>query len=174
MESATRLVRILTMQEKTIGERVHRIRKQKGWSMHQLAERVGTTHSYISQLEHDRIRPGIDLVIRLADAFGVSIDYLVGRVEPGGSTSDTNRLSEEPAAYVVEEGETATKPDSTPANPLLAGIQQDLSEIARYDPGALEYVASIVRAIKEKAARDRQEQQRAGSAEASNPEEPQG
>ncbi|MEA2574258.1 MAG: hypothetical protein QOH93_1556, partial [Chloroflexia bacterium] len=32
--------------------------------MQQLAQRIGTTHSYISQLEHDQIRPGIDLAIR--------------------------------------------------------------------------------------------------------------
>ncbi len=176
LESFAVLVRILTMREKTLGERVRAIRKQKQWSMHQLAERIGTTHSYISQLERGQIRPGIDLVMRLAEAFGVSIDHLVGRVEREGSAPDAKRLSEESAAYTVGDGETTTAPASPPVHPVIADIQEDLLQIARYDPAALEYVASIVRAIREKAARDHREQQRTGSTEAEGtqgPAEPQ-
>lgn len=156
MESTTTLVKILTMQGETIGERVHWIRKQKNWSMHQLAERIGTTHSYISQLEHGQIRPGIDAVIRLAEALGVSIDYLAGRAD------DLNRnvLLEASSDYVVGQVEPTNVLRDPPPNPILAGIQDDLIEIEAHDPGALEYIAQIVRAIKEKAERDHQDRTR--------------
>jgi transcriptional regulator with XRE-family HTH domain len=160
------------MQGKTIGERVRWIRKHKQWSMHQLAERIGSTHSYISQLERDQIRPGIDMVIGLADALEVSIDYLVGREETGGPGIGRHVLSESQAEYVAGEAEPPDPRESTPANPLLAGIQDDLLEIAAYDPAALEYVARMVQAIKEKAVRDHEEQQRARRADAPRPPEP--
>lgn len=151
------------MQGDTIGGRVHRIRTQKRWSMHQLAERIGTTHSYISQLEHDRIRPGIDLVTRLAEVFEVSIDYLVGRDESGTGTPTVNTISEGRANYVAGEGDATTEPDSSPVSPILMSIQRDLHEIAAHDSAALEYIASMVRAIKDKAVGDNQAEPSAGS-----------
>ncbi len=142
------------MEGDTIGGRVHRIRTQKRWSMHQLAERIGTTHSYISQLEHDRIRPGIDLVTRLDEVFEVSFDHVVGRGVSGTGVPAGNLISEGRADYVAGEGAPPTEPDSSPVSPILAAIQSDLHEIAAHDPPALEYIASMVRAIKDKAERE--------------------
>ncbi|HEX8597659.1 MAG TPA: helix-turn-helix transcriptional regulator [Chloroflexia bacterium] len=150
------------MQGDTIGTRVHRIRTQKRWSMHQLAERIGTTHSYISQLEHDRIRPGIDLVTRLAEVFEVSIDHLVGREGSGTGVAIGNVLSEGRVDYQAGEGESAATSGAGTEYPLLTEIQADLLTIASHDPGALEYIASMVRAIKDKAVKDHQEEPRAG------------
>ncbi len=157
------------MQGDTIGERVRQLRTQKRWSMHQLAERIGTTHSYISQLEHDRIRPGIDLVMRLAAVFEVSIDYLVGRGETHTEAPAGNRMSEARADYAAGEGRTAAESDLVPDNPLLASIHSDLHEIAAHDPGALEYIASMVRAIRDKAVKDQPEQPHPGGPKASKP-----
>ncbi|HEX8220757.1 MAG TPA: helix-turn-helix domain-containing protein [Chloroflexia bacterium] len=156
------------MQGKTIGERVRSIRKQNQWSMHQLAERIGSTHSYISQLERGQIRPGIDLVTKLADALDVSIDYLVGRAESGSPTPGPKVLSERGADYVVGAAEPEEEPASAPPNSLLAGIQDDLLQIATYDPAALEYIARMVQAIKEKAVGEHGVQQRT---EGSKPQE---
>ncbi|HEX8229033.1 MAG TPA: helix-turn-helix transcriptional regulator [Chloroflexia bacterium] len=146
------------MQGDTIGARVKRIRTQKRWSMHQLAERIGTTHSYISQLEHDRIRPGIDLVTRLAEVFEVSIDHLVGRGETGSGVAVGNVLSEGRVDYQAGEGERAGTSGASTEYPLLTEIQADLLAIAAHDPGALEYIASMIRAIKDKAVKDHQAQ----------------
>ncbi|HET6262149.1 MAG TPA: helix-turn-helix transcriptional regulator [Chloroflexia bacterium] len=159
------------MQGKTIGERVRWIRKHKQWSMHELAERIGSTHSYISQLERDQIRPGIDMVTKLADALEVSLDHLVGRAEMGSPTRERNVLSERPADYVTGDADAEGAPSLTPANPLLAQIQADLHDIEAYDPAALEYVARMVQAIKEKAVRDHEEQQRTPGAKAPRPPE---
>ncbi|HEY0069721.1 MAG TPA: helix-turn-helix transcriptional regulator [Chloroflexia bacterium] len=160
LERSAASVRILTMQGNTIGERARWLRKQRHWSMHQLAAKIGTTHSYISQLERDQIRPGIDLVIRLADAFDVSIDYLVGRAETDAPPPRANVVSEGGVDYVAAETGPEDAPLPAPTNSLLAGIQDDLLQIEAYDPAALEYVARMVQAIREKAVRDHQAQSR--------------
>ena len=49
-------------------------------SQHQLATMIGQEQGYISRLEHGKVvRISILTLERLADALGVSTDYLLGR-----------------------------------------------------------------------------------------------
>jgi transcriptional regulator with XRE-family HTH domain len=104
--------------------------------MHQLAEKIGTTHSYISQLEGGRLRPSVDVAAHLAGVFSVSVDELIGRAEEVQST-----------------------PVLT--NPLLDRIQGDLLVIDAHNPDALEHLAPLVEAVREKAMRDHRHELRA-------------
>jgi len=45
----------------------------------QLAERLGVKKQSISNWENDNIMPSIEMLIRIADFFHVSTDYLLGR-----------------------------------------------------------------------------------------------
>lgn len=57
-----------------------KIRKQKGWSQEKLAVESGISYNTIIKIERGGIKnPKIETVIKLADAFGVSIDELVER-----------------------------------------------------------------------------------------------
>jgi len=57
-----------------------KIRKQKGWSQEKLAVESGISYNTIIKIERGGIKnPKIETVIKLADAFGVSIDKLVDR-----------------------------------------------------------------------------------------------
>lgn len=49
--------------------------------METLAHDIGTTRSTISNFENEQRKPSLDMVIKLADYFQVSIDYLVGRTD---------------------------------------------------------------------------------------------
>lgn len=60
-----------------LGERIKQLRKEHSWSQGELAEQVNTDARQISRYENDRITPSLDMVIRLAEAFNVSLDYLV-------------------------------------------------------------------------------------------------
>ncbi len=51
-----------------------------------LAEAVGIDQRTISNYETGRTNPDSDALIKLADFFGVSIDYLVGRTDYNTST----------------------------------------------------------------------------------------
>jgi transcriptional regulator with XRE-family HTH domain len=67
-------------------ERLRQAREKKELTQSQLAERAGLQSSAISHFEAGRRSPSFDNLKRLADALGVTIDYLIGRVEePKGS-----------------------------------------------------------------------------------------
>lgn len=55
-----------------LGARIKALRKQKGWSQERLAERVGISTQYLSNIERGKENPTLDLLLRLADSLRVS------------------------------------------------------------------------------------------------------
>ncbi|MCE5168929.1 helix-turn-helix domain-containing protein [Paenibacillus profundus] len=62
------------------GIRIAELREGKGWTQEELAELLGITRAALSHYEKDRRKPDFETLTKLADQFGVSIDYLVGRL----------------------------------------------------------------------------------------------
>ena len=62
----------------TIGERIARIRKHRGLSQSELAEKIGIEKTLVSDYERGKIRMYDELVIRFALALRVSSDELLG------------------------------------------------------------------------------------------------
>ena len=62
----------------SFGENVAQARKKKGLSQDELAKQVGTISVTIGRYERNEIKPSIDVATKVADALGVSLDYLVG------------------------------------------------------------------------------------------------
>jgi len=61
-----------------LGEKVRLLRKRRGMTIKALALALGfPSHSYISEIETGKKAPGIELIIKLADLFQVSVDDLV-------------------------------------------------------------------------------------------------
>jgi transcriptional regulator with XRE-family HTH domain len=66
-------------------ERLARLRKERGWTQVELAERVGITQRLLSDYEVGRLRLNADIVVRLANALEVATDELLqpkGRQHP--------------------------------------------------------------------------------------------
>lgn len=63
----------------TIGEHIMLLRKKKGLSQAALGKSVGTSGDIIGRYEREIITPSIDVIIKIADALEVSIDFLVGK-----------------------------------------------------------------------------------------------
>ena len=61
--------------------RIKELRKKKGLSQLRLAMELNTTQNTISRYETGEREPGIDELIKIADYFHVSVDYLIGRTE---------------------------------------------------------------------------------------------
>ena len=61
--------------------RLKELRKKKGISQLRLASDLNTTQNTISRYETGEREPGIDELIKIADYFNVSVDYLIGRTE---------------------------------------------------------------------------------------------
>ncbi len=60
-------------------ERLRELRLKQGLTMEQLGNLVDSTRGTISNFENGNKKPSLDMLIKLADYFNVSIDYLVGR-----------------------------------------------------------------------------------------------
>ncbi len=59
--------------------RIKNLRQSKELNQVQLAEKLGVKKQSISNWENDNIMPSVDMLIRIADFFHVSTDYLLGR-----------------------------------------------------------------------------------------------
>ena len=55
-----------------LGARIKALRKQQGWSQEQLAERVGISTQYVSNIERGKENPTLDLLLRLAEVLRVA------------------------------------------------------------------------------------------------------
>lgn len=55
------------------------LREKQGWSQTDLAARSGVSRVMIGKYERGEAVPSVEAAKRIADAFGVSLDYLVGQ-----------------------------------------------------------------------------------------------
>ena len=60
-------------------DRILTLRKGSGLTQKQLAANAGISEMSIRFYENRRRQPACDALVALADAFNVSLDYLVGR-----------------------------------------------------------------------------------------------
>ncbi|GAA6385779.1 hypothetical protein I310019A7_17700 [Lawsonibacter asaccharolyticus] len=81
-------------------QRLKKLRTDKHLTQAQVAKRVGVTASMVSSYETDIRLPSYDVMIRLADLFGVSVDYLLGREEK--RLLDISELTDAEAAVVCD------------------------------------------------------------------------
>ena len=59
---------------KKIGARIAELRKQKGWSQAELAEKVGISRQHINRVENGQYSTGIDIISRITDALGCNLE----------------------------------------------------------------------------------------------------
>ena len=57
---------------------IKELRKEKNITQNQLAAAIGVSRSSVAMWETNNTQPDFDLIKKLADYFGVSIDYLLG------------------------------------------------------------------------------------------------
>lgn len=61
--------------------RLKELRKVNNLTLEQLGKNIGSTKATMSNFETGQKKPSLDMVIKIADYFQVSIDYLVGRTD---------------------------------------------------------------------------------------------
>ena len=79
-------------------QRLKQLRNDKHWTQAQVAKRIGVTASMVSSYETDIRLPSYEVMIRIADIFGVTVDYLLGREDT--RYLDISQLDNEEAALV--------------------------------------------------------------------------
>ena len=75
----------------TIGERIARVRKDRGFTQTELAVEMGIIQKLVSDYERDRLRPHPEMVARFALALEISTDELIGLKKIKTSKTISNR-----------------------------------------------------------------------------------
>ncbi len=99
----------------TIGQKILNLRKARGWSQEELADRIGVTRQAVSRWESDTAKPDADKLIGLCKLFGVSADYLLGLDMP-----KAEKAKEPPKIVYVSENRPLL--DAKMAGWLLIGV----------------------------------------------------
>jgi len=61
----------------SLGEKLKALRREKGWSQDELAHHAKIDGRQVSRYENGRVTPSIEVVIKMAKAYNVSLDYLL-------------------------------------------------------------------------------------------------
>lgn len=64
-----------------IGERITQLRKQLHLSQDELAKKVDVSRTIIGNYERNTNAPSIEILLKIAKVFNVSVDYLIGESE---------------------------------------------------------------------------------------------
>jgi len=78
----------------TLGEHITVLRKKKGFPQSELGKMVGTSGDIIGRYERDEVKPSIEVVIKIADALKVSVDFMIGKTSMEIDNSTLKRLEE--------------------------------------------------------------------------------
>jgi XRE family transcriptional regulator, master regulator for biofilm formation len=80
-----------------IGDRIKSLRKQKGYSITELAVLAGVSKSYLSYIERNlQNNPSLQFLVKIASPLETSLDFLIGDDTEIGTKSDiTNKLDDE-------------------------------------------------------------------------------
>lgn len=91
-----------------IGQRIKKMRQEKGLSLRELGEKINIAFSHLSRIENDKKTPNIELLETLSDLFDVPMSYFFGEEQPL-----PKELKEKDVEWLVF-GEEMEKRDLTP------------------------------------------------------------
>lgn len=96
----------------TLGEKIYRLRSERGMSQEAFGEALGVSRQSVSKWETDQSLPELDKIVAISEIFAVSTDYLLKETaekregEGQGTSSDASftdgRLSDKENVYTEE------------------------------------------------------------------------
>lgn len=72
-------------------QRLQQLRKEKGMSQEELAERLGVSRQAVSKWESGQSTPDVEKIVAASELFGVTTDWLLKGVRPAGETAFAKR-----------------------------------------------------------------------------------
>ncbi|MBU1863292.1 MAG: helix-turn-helix domain-containing protein [Candidatus Omnitrophica bacterium] len=124
-----------------LGNLIAEARKKKGWTQKDLADRIGTSSSYISMIESEEKIPNDLTLDLLADKLGLGKERLHGLAEDKRLDNEVIKLKQRHAAIAEKRGEY--NPEELPGN--LQSLIKKHPEIteALNDPVALKVFLAV-------------------------------
>ncbi|OWK69710.1 helix-turn-helix domain-containing protein [Pedobacter sp. AJM] len=72
-----------------IGSKIITLRKTRDWSQGDLAQQIGASREIIGKYERNENLPSIEMVAKMAKAFEVTVDFLIGEGENASYEKET-------------------------------------------------------------------------------------
>ena len=82
-----------------LNENIKKLRIAKGLNQVEFAKVLCVTKQCVSNWENDNVVPSIDMLCKIADFFGVSTDYLLGRSER--RVVEVSNLTDEQISHIT-------------------------------------------------------------------------
>ena len=78
-----------------IGDKIVELRKRKNWSQSELAKAIGASRDIIGKYERNENSPSVEMAVKIARAFDVPIDYLLGEGKHAAYDKETVKRLED-------------------------------------------------------------------------------
>jgi transcriptional regulator with XRE-family HTH domain len=89
----------------TAGDRIREFRKDLGWTLDKLAEKTNLSKGFLSDVEGNKRNASTDNVLKIANAMGASLDYLLrGEQAKASRTREPVQIPSTLSIFAEEEG----------------------------------------------------------------------
>ena len=82
----------------TLNENIKRLRLARGLNQVEFAKAMGVSKQCVSNWENDNVMPSIEMLVKIADFFNVTTDYVLGRNEK--TYLDVSGLTDEQISHI--------------------------------------------------------------------------
>lgn len=72
-----------------ISNKINSLRKKHNWSQSDLAKKINASREIIGKYERGENMPSLEMILKLADAFNVTVDFLLGKGEYASYNKET-------------------------------------------------------------------------------------
>ena len=111
-----------------LADRIQYLRKQKGYSQEELADKVGVSRQAVSKWESEQSTPDLEKVITMSELFEVTTDYILKGIEP--LPKDVTQQKKKPNASIFSVAGTAFNLIGVIASAMIWYDKQNASAIA--------------------------------------------
>lgn len=105
--------------------RIRQLRKKEGLTLQQVADAIGVTNNTLSRYETGKREPSVQFLIKLANFFDVTVDYLIDR-EPKSKTIKSYQY------YIINEDYTLKKLGVTAPTSEISTLDESEFEALKY------------------------------------------
>ena len=91
-----------------MADRIQYLRKSKGISQEELADKVGVSRQAVSKWESEQSTPDLEKIIIMSDFFGVTTDYILKGIEPVADKEQKNKELTEVTSGSIRSGKCTT------------------------------------------------------------------
>lgn len=85
-----------------LGDRIKLLRNEQGMTQEQLGDYLNLSESSVKAYENRGVEPSINVLVKLADIFNVSLDYLLERTEEKHNINLLNQDAKDFLLKVIE------------------------------------------------------------------------